>query len=124
MDLFKRYRKKENTDAYFLNSSKIFTLFWGVFAIIVACIAPLFDNLIQLVNIVGSIFYGNVLGIFLAAFFIKYIGSRAIFTAGIITQAIVIIAWWYDWMPYLWLNLLGCFSVILIALLIQGLQKR
>ena len=124
MDLFKRYRKKENTDAYFLNSSKIFTLFWGVFAIIVACIAPLFDNLIQLVNIVGSIFYGNVLGIFLAAFFIKYIGSSAIFTAGIITQAIVIIAWWYDWMPYLWLNLLGCFSVILIALLIQGLQKR
>ena len=124
MDLFKRYRKKENTDAYFLNSSKIFTLFWGVFAIIVACIAPLFDNLIQLVNIVGSIFYGNVLGIFLAAFFIKYIGSRAIFTAGIITQAIVIIAWWYDWMPYLWLNLLGCFSVIFIALLIQGLQKR
>lgn len=124
MDLFKRYSKKENTDTYFLNSSKIFTLFWGIFAIIVACMAPLFDNLIQLVNIVGSIFYGNVLGIFLAAFFIKYIGSKAIFIAGIITQAIVIIAWWYDWMPYLWLNLLGCFSVILIALLIQSLQKR
>ncbi|MDR9401543.1 MAG: sodium:solute symporter [Psychroflexus sp.] len=124
MDLFKRYSKKENTDTYFLNSSKLFTLFWGIFAIIVACMAPLFDNLIQLVNIVGSIFYGNVLGIFLAAFFIKYIGSKAIFTAGIITQAIVIIAWWYDWMPYLWLNLLGCFSVILIALLIQSLQKR
>lgn len=124
MDLFKRYRKREDTDTYFLNSSKLFTLFWGIFAIIVACIAPLFDNLIQLVNIVGSIFYGNVLGIFLAAFFIKYIGSKAIFTAGIITQAIVIIAWWYDWMPYLWLNLLGCFSVILIALLIQSLQKR
>lgn len=124
MDLFKRYSKKENTDTYFLNSSKLFTLFWGIFAIMVACIAPLFDNLIQLVNIVGSIFYGNVLGIFLAAFFIKYIGSKAIFTAGIITQAIVIIAWWYDWMPYLWLNLLGCFSVILIALLIQSLQKR
>jgi SSS family transporter len=124
MDLFKRYRKKEDTDTYFLNSSKLFTLFWGIFAIIVACMAPLFDNLIQLVNIVGSIFYGNVLGIFLAAFFIKYIGSKAIFIAGIITQAIVIIAWWYDWMPYLWLNLLGCFSVILIALLIQSLQKR
>ncbi|MDR9449331.1 MAG: sodium:solute symporter [Psychroflexus sp.] len=124
MDLFKRYSKKENTDTYFLNSSKLFTLFWGIFAIIVACMAPLFDNLIQLVNIVGSIFYGNVLGIFLAAFFIKYIGSKAIFIAGIITQAIVIIAWWYDWMPYLWLNLLGCFSVILIALLIQSLQKR
>ena len=124
MDLFKRFRKKEDTDAYFLNSSKVFTLMWGIFAIIVACAAPLFDNLIQLVNIVGSIFYGNVLGIFLSAFFIKYIRSRAIFIAGIITQAIVIIAWWYDWMPYLWLNLLGCFSVILIALLIQTFQKN
>jgi Na+/proline symporter len=124
MDLFKRYRKKEDTDAYFLNSSKVFTLMWGIFAIIVACAAPLFDNLIQLVNIVGSIFYGNVLGIFLSAFFIKYIRSRAIFIAGIITQAIVIMAWWFDWMPYLWLNLLGCFSVILIALLIQSSQKN
>ena len=124
MDLFKRYRKKDDTDAYFLNSSKVFTLMWGIFAIIVACAAPLFDNLIQLVNIVGSIFYGNVLGIFLSAFFIKYIRSRAIFIAGIITQAIVIMAWWFDWMPYLWLNLLGCFSVILIALLIQSSQKN
>ena len=79
MDLFKRFRKKEDTDAYFLNSSKVFTLMWGIFAIIVACAAPLFDNLIQLVNIVGSIFYGNVLGIFLSAFFIKFIQSQSYF---------------------------------------------
>ena len=83
-----------------------------------------FDNLIQLVNIIGSIFYGNVLGIFLLAFFIKYVKSNAVFVAAIITQGIVIIGWWFDWMPYLWLNLFGCSLVMLIAIFIQTLTTK
>ena len=73
MDLYKRNITVEKTDRHFVNASKWFTLSWGILAIIVACVANLFDNLIQLVNIVGSIFYGNVLGIFLLAFFIKFV---------------------------------------------------
>jgi len=96
---------------------------WGLIAIGVACTANLFDNLIQLVNIIGSIFYGNVLGIFLMAFFIKYVQSRSVFIAAIITQVIVIIGWWYDWMPYLWLNLFGCALVILLAVSLQLIMK-
>ncbi len=99
--------------------TKLMTLFWGLCAIAVACVAYLADNLIQLVNIIGSIFYGNVLGIFLIAFFVKALKSNAVFIGAIITQATIIIAWFYDWMPFLWLNVFGCVMVILISFLIH-----
>ena len=99
--------------------SKWFTLGWGVLAILVACVANLFDNLIQLVNIIGSIFYGNVLGIFLIAFFLKFIKSKAVFWAAILTQIIIIVVFKLDILPYLWLNALGCGLVIAIASLLQ-----
>jgi len=123
IDIYKRNRISEKSEAHYVKASKLFTLGWGILAIIVASVASLFDNLIQLVNIIGSIFYGNVLGIFLLAFFIKYVKSNAVFIAAIITQVIVIIGWWFDWMPYLWLNLFGCILVMGIAVLIQSLNK-
>lgn len=120
MDLYKRNKEGE-TDGHYLKMSKWFTLLWGVLAILFACVANLFDNLIQLVNIIGSIFYGNVLGIFLLAFFFRFIRGNSVFIAAIITQIIVIIGWKFDWMPYLWLNLFGCALVILIALILNSL---
>ncbi len=99
--------------------TKWFTLGWGILAISVACVANLFDNLIQLVNIIGSIFYGNVLGIFLLAFFFKFVKGNAVFIAAIITQILIIAVWKADWLPFLWLNALGCGLVILIASLLQ-----
>ena len=99
--------------------TKLMTLFWGLCAIAIACVAYLADNLIQLVNIIGSIFYGNVLGIFLIAFFLKALKSNAVFIGAIITQIIIIIAWYYDWMPFLWLNVFGCVMVILISFIIH-----
>ncbi|MDR6300723.1 sodium:solute symporter [Mesonia maritima] len=119
IDLYKRNVSEEKTDAHFLKASKWFTLLWGILAILFACTADLFDNLIQIVNIIGSIFYGNVLGIFLLAFFIKFVRSNATFIAAIITQIIVIIGWWFDWMPYLWLNLFGCLLVMILAIILQ-----
>lgn len=124
IDLYKRNVKAKKSDQHYVTASKWFTLAWGIMAILVACFANLFDNLIQLVNIIGSIFYGNVLGIFLLAFFIKYVKGNAVFTAAIITQVIVIIGWFYDWMPYLWLNLFGCILVMSIAILIQILTRK
>jgi len=118
IDLYKRNTKIRD-DKHYVNASKWFTLLWGVIAISVACVANLFDNLIQLVNIIGSIFYGNVLGIFLLAFFIKYVRGSAVFVAAIITQAIIVYFWYIDLMPYLWLNLAGCMIVIIIAIIIQ-----
>lgn len=123
MDLYKRSNKIEKSETHYVKASKWFTLLWGIIAISVACIANLFDNLIQLVNIIGSIFYGNVLGIFLLAFFIKYVKGNAVFIAAIITQILIILIYRLDWLPYLWLNLVGCVLVILIALYAQILQK-
>ncbi|WP_338359785.1 sodium:solute symporter [Yeosuana marina] len=123
MDLYKRSMVKNKDEHHYLNATKWFTLAWGVLAIIIASIAYLADNLIQLVNIIGSIFYGNVLGIFLLAFFFKFVKANAVFIAALITQAIIIVGWWYDWMPYLWLNLFGCFLVISFASLIQIIKK-
>lgn len=124
MDLYKRNQKSEKTESHYLKASKWFTFLWGILAILFACVANLFDNLIQLVNIIGSIFYGNVLGIFLLAFFFKTVKSKAVFAAAIVTQIVVIFGWWYDWMPYLWLNFFGCALVIVMALIIQKFQQK
>ncbi len=99
--------------------TKLMTFFWGICAITIASFAYLADNLIQLVNIVGSIFYGNVLGIFMIAFFFKKLKSNSVFFGAIITQLIIICAWFFDWMPFLWLNVFGCFTVIFISNLIN-----
>ncbi len=119
LDLYKRNVKKEHTQEHYLKATKAFTLLWGIIAIIIANVANLFDNLIQLVNIIGSIFYGNVLGIFLLAFFFKFVKGNAVFVAAIVTQVIVIIGWYFDWMSYLWLNAFGCLLVIVLATITQ-----
>ena len=119
IDLYKRTISLEKSDAHFVKASKWFTFIWGIIAISVACVANLFDNLIQLVNIIGSIFYGNVLGIFLLAFFVKFVKGNAVFIAALITQALIIGVFLLDWLPYLWLNLLGCALVMGIAIVLQ-----
>ncbi|MDB4059171.1 sodium:solute symporter [bacterium] len=124
IDLYNRNKKNKSTEIETVNTTKMFTVFWGIFAITIACVAFLADNLIQLVNIIGSIFYGNVLGIFLIAFFIKYIKSNAVFYGAIITQLIVLYVWYNDYMPYLWLNVLGVFTVIIISYLIELFYKN
>ncbi|HZW76785.1 MAG TPA: sodium:solute symporter, partial [Flavobacteriaceae bacterium] len=123
IDLYKRNRPGKR-EKHYVAASRAFTLLWGIIAIIVACSAHLFDNLIQLVNIIGSIFYGNVLGIFLLAFFVKFVSGKATFIAAIITQIIIIYIWWIDLMPYLWLNLVGCAIVMFLAMVLQVLLPK
>ena len=117
----------EKSEAAMVKASKLFTLGWGILAIGIACIANLAENLIQLVNIIGSIFYGNVLGIFLLAFFIKFVKGNAVFTAALITQVIVIALFLlneYEFinLPFLWLNFVGCAIVMIIATIIQSVS--
>lgn len=126
VDLYQRHRPG-HSEKHYLKITRYFTLIWGVIAILVACTAPLFDNLIQLVNIIGSIFYGNILGVFLAAFFIRHIKGPSIFWAALINQGFVISLFVLDLfevikLPYLWLNVIGCVAVILIALIVQFFQ--
>jgi len=123
MDLYKR-NTSEKSETEMVKTSKWFTLGWGVMAIGVACVANLAENLIQLVNIIGSIFYGNVLGIFLLAFFFKFVKANAVFIAALITQVLIIGLFLLNQyeiinLPFLWLNFVGCFLVIIIAMLID-----
>nr|WP_321237531.1 sodium:solute symporter [uncultured Psychroserpens sp.] len=128
MDLYKRNTPKKS-DTEMVTVSRWFTLAWGIVAIGVACVANLAENLIQLVNIIGSIFYGNVLGIFLLAFFFKFVKANAVFVAALITQVLVIGLFLLDEyeiinLPFLWLNFVGCLIVIVIACLIQSLSSN
>jgi len=129
VDFYRRNLDEEKEESHFVDATKWFTLSWGILAILIACTANLFDNLIQLVNIIGSIFYGTILGIFMSAFFIKKIKSKAVFTAAILTQIIVIALFCLDKfeyirLPYLWLNVIGCALVILFGLLFQIAGKQ
>jgi Na+/proline symporter len=128
IDLYKRNVNGKKSDAHYVIASKWFTLVWGVIAISVACVANLFDNLIQLVNIIGSIFYGNVLGIFLLAFFFKKVNGNAVFRAAVITQILIFAIYYYGIynleaqgldpiISYLWLNFIGCILVSFFSLL-------
>jgi SSS family transporter len=128
MDLYKR-NMPEKSETEMVQVSRWFTLGWGIVAIGVACVANLAENLIQLVNIIGSIFYGNVLGIFLLGFFFKYVKGNAVFTAALITQLLVISLFLlnqYDIinLPFLWLNFVGCVIVIGIAFILQMISKN
>lgn len=132
IDLFKRQQKKNHSERYYLNATRWFTLSWGIIAIIFANFATLLDNLIQLVNIIGSIFYGNVLGIFLIAFFIKFIRGNAVFFAAIITQILVILIYYFaiyqydtgeEKLGYMWLNFIGCALIILLALIFEIINR-
>lgn len=124
VDIYKRSIAPDINEQQYLRASKFFTLLWGILAILFAISASLFENLIQAVNILGSIFYGTVLGIFMVAFFMKTIGSRAVFTAALIVQCAVILIFYLDSIgsikiAYLWLNAIGCLGVMLLSGLLQ-----
>lgn len=125
VDIYKRNFKQEGDDAHYLKASKLFTLMFGVLAIIFALMASLFENLIQAVNILGSLFYGTILGIFIVAFFMKNIRGTAVFIGACIAEVFVITIYSLDKLEilqieYLWLNLIGCFLVMLFAFIIQN----
>ena len=124
VDIHRRIFKQEASEQHYLNASKGWTLFWGLFAIIFASIGTLFESLIEFVNIIGSLFYGTILGIFLVAFYIKHVKGNAVFIAAIITEIIVILIFWQDMVGYLWLNLIGAVGVILFSLILNPFLKK
>ncbi len=128
IDIYKRNLKEDKDERHYLNVTKFFTLFWGVIAILFACVGTLFENLIQLVNIIGSIFYGTVLGVFLVGFYVKYVQAKAIFYGAIISQITIFIIYYFaifiypsgeEKLGYLWLNFIGALQTIILSMLLQ-----
>ena len=129
VDIYKRSLVQGQSDQHYLKASKYLTVMWGLIALGFASFASLFDNLIEAVNIVGSVFYGAILGIFVVAFFFKFVKSKAIFLAAIIGELMVIAVFIADKMeilniPYLFLNLIGCVLVVVISMLLQNIFKE
>lgn len=130
IDVYRRSLVKGKSDHHYLQASKAMTILWGLIALAFAASASLFDNLIEAVNIIGSLFYGVILGIFLVAFFLKWIGGRAVFVAALISEAIILTIFYLNYyevqfelfgavrqikIAYLWLNLIGCVLTMAMA---------
>ncbi len=123
VDLYQR-NVGEKSPTHFVNASKGFTLLWGGIAILFAAFGSLVENLIQLVNIIGSVFYGTILGIFLVAFFFKQVKGKAVFWAAIVSEAMIIFIFTQDWVSFLWLNVVGALFTVSLSLLLQQFNKE
>lgn len=119
VDFYRRVFKRDASPQHALMASKLFTIMWGLVAIGFASFASLLDNLIQAVNILGSIFYGTVLGLFLVAFFVKRVRGSAVFFAALMSQATVIALFTFTNVGYLWFNVIGCTLVVVLSLVLQ-----
>lgn len=124
VDIYKRFINKQSTTEQDLFWSRMFTLFWGIFSIAVALYASKLGNLLEAVNILGSLFYGTILGIFIVAFYMKKIGGKAVFYAAILSEVIIFIIWKMDVIAFLWLNVIGCLAVMILAYLMKKLDRK
>ncbi|SHN39418.1 sodium:solute symporter [Chitinophaga sp. CF418] len=124
IDIYQRMYKKEETDGHYLQVSRWWTVAWGLFCIVVAQFASQLGSLIEAVNILGSLFYGVILGIFLVAFYCKRIGGTATFWAAVVSEIGVIVIWRCNIVSFLWLNAIGCFLVIGIAAIFQLIMGK
>jgi Na+/proline symporter len=132
IDIYKRNLKTQKSDKHFVNASKLFTIMWGIIAILFACFGTLFENLIQLVNIIGSIFYGTVLGIFLVGFYVKFVKGKAIFWAAALSQLTIFLIYYFaihiypsgqEKLGYLWLNFIGAVLTLVFSVVFQVVMK-
>lgn len=126
VDFYKRVIQPGRSEKHYLIASKWLTALWGIIALGFALTADLFENLIEAVNILGSIFYGTILGIFLVAFFLKFVKGRSVFIAAILAQIIVILTFIFysEYISYLYFNIIGCVLVILLGILFSAFEKR
>lgn len=121
VDVYRRMIKKDGSDRHYLVMSRLFTLAWGIYAVFSAQLAGRMGSLIEAVNIVGSLFYGSILGIFVMAFYAKRVGGTAVFFGALLSQGLVIILYNISSISFLWYNVLGTFGVVIFATLLQSL---
>ena len=124
IDVYKRLYNKNATPDHYLKISKLWTLIWGVFCILVAQFAGSLGSLIEVVNILGSWFYGVILGIFMVAFYLKRVGGTATFWSALIAETAVLVIYWTGAVSFLWLNAIGCLLVVGLSVIFQGFLRR
>jgi Na+/proline symporter len=123
IDLYQRLFAPSRSENHYMWMSKLFTLFWGLVAIGVAQFANALGSMIEAVNVLGSLFYGTVLGVFVVAFFLKYVKGSAVFWAAIVAELTVIFLYQTNSIAFLWLNMIGCVLVAVLGCLLQWIQN-
>jgi Na+/proline symporter len=123
VDIYQRFLNKNSTNKHYWIVSKLITLGWGILCLIVAQFAVNMGSLIEVVNILGSWFYGTILGVFLCAFYLPKTKGNHVFWAALLAEAFVIYAWKVDLMAFLWLNVLGCLLVMIFSLILQNISS-
>ena len=123
IDIYKRLFVRHATEKHYLLMSRVFTLFWGVYAVVFACFANRLGSLIEAVNVIGSLVYGTILGIFLTGFYFKRIGGVAVLWVGLFVQLLILALYFFTHVPFLWYNVIGGVAVPLLAGLFQVLLK-
>jgi SSS family solute:Na+ symporter len=125
VDIYKRSINTAATDSHYVKASKWFTALWAMFAMLYASLVNQAENLIQFVNIVGSLFYGTILGIFISAFYLKYIKSNAVFVGGIIGELVILYLYFFrrEDVAFLLYNIIGCVVVVVVASIFQGIEN-
>lgn len=116
VDIYKRLINKNASDNHYLKFSKYATVGWGIYAIIFALLASELGSLIEAVNILGSLVYGTILGIFLVAFYTKKISGNSVFTSAIIAEGVVLYCFLFTSIPFLWYNVIGCLIVLILSI--------
>ena len=122
VDIYKRLINKNASEQSYMSFSRASTVVWGIVSIAMALYAGKMGNLIEAVNILGSLFYGTILGIFVVAFYVKRIGGNAVFYAAVIAEIMICAVYYFELMAYLWLNVLGCVLVVVLGLLFEGIN--
>jgi Na+/proline symporter len=123
IDIYKRLLKKDGDDHHYLKASKLSTVLWGFYAILFALFASELGSLVEAVNILGSLVYGTILGIFLVAFYLKKISGTPTFYAAIIAELIVLYCYLFTSIPFLWYNVIGCLAVIIISTILNSIIR-
>src|SRR6201998_3701565 len=123
VDFYRQIIKRDATDTHCVTVSKLFTAFWGLFAIGFALYAHLVENLIQAVNILGSIFYGVMLGLFVVAFFLRRVGGTAVFWSALVSQTLLFVLYFNLTISYLWYPLIGCAACVFLSIVLQTFLK-
>ena len=119
IDFYKRLINKDASDRQYVKVSKIATVFWGIYAIAFALLAKELGSLIEAVNILGSLVYGTILGIFLTAFYLKNVTGTPTFVAALIAESLVLYCYLFTEIPFLWYNVIGCLVVVVVAFLLS-----
>lgn len=119
VDLYKRSIRKDASPTHYVLASRLFTVMWAMLAMLFAILASFAENLIQFVNIVGSLFYGTLLGIFVTAFYLRWVRGTAVFIAAVFAEALVFYCYAFTDIAFLWYIFIGCLTVIGLSLVIQ-----